>query len=1374
MKRLIAVALALLMLVAMVPTSLFGLIASAADPVTVTIYANGTYTGSDSDGSEAKPFRNLNTAFYYLSKLKGVDQAVILITGDTALGAVVKEDAKADGKYQYYSQTTTNITDGQKITNMLNLAAMPMPVTIRGAGGKISQAINSRMDLVDPIFAEREKVNKVKEAHFVFYIRSELTFDHIQIDTVYDYLFFRATNSVSLTVNDDVVVNNATDSNVTIELNRIGNTLNLFGGTFGCVTVDNAGNNENTASSVINIGSNARVYTYYGSGDTKTAVINMTGGYIGTMFLGGERYAAKGFRTLNMSGGSVDVMYLGGAVEKESTAEYTVNLSGGEISLLYPTGITKDSKTACTGKKTVNAYDGYLYAITEKALPGFDVRNELRSNPPSGEAGKITMYVGDEGDDANSGMTSELKLKTLEKAMSKAVGLYNRDVASSVVIQIVGNVTLPEMNGNFVSPVYNFPLTIRGGMITTKSNNPITHYYANSATSFDLIMQGPITWQDVTISAANYAHVVLFAQNYAANMVHSDFNAAYEMIVDNVSFVSKTSSYIYSGRNVDLHVMNGTYGYIIGGKNMYLSDVKVRSFTAGNAPYGGGKIDSINIVLKNSTLNAAFGSYKVPAAKVTYRLEKGSNITGYIRSSYSGGGTTNAYVDEFNVVFAGGTVSGSLEGKGDAYYRNNGSVSGQTGVSKVIVDGNVGAKYAPAQSKAVDFDSWEVINFNESVRETVYVNPAYVGESDGSQAKPFTNMEDAFRNFVDYGEVGTIILLSNTTLNANDLGFYETNAFYETVTITSNKKATLFVKADTAEAVLSLLGPVQYKNITLDTVAATAGNTKPTLTIVANGNNLIMGSGCTMSAATTVIGGASDSNVRTTNLMLYSGKYAMVVGGGIHGEVSGIVNVTFNGANADVVVGGGLYGNVSGGTNLMVENGVIGSVYAGNYYEGTTSSSTLLLRNKNCKINNLLTANRVDGLESGVMGIVEVAKLGSSKLPATQNVIGVSKIINTTKITIYVNGSTKITDGNGTKEKPFCSLMNAFYYLSNYEKQAGVLYDGATIVITGRTEMAENRLNKMYSACHSYIRTSESLYSTDKIKQLNSTITTPTVKKPVLVKGSGRGVLATDALKKYEYANGSVYEFVNDARTYTPSVNLTYKNINYEQNCFRFHYYPAKDVSTYFANTFNRTGNATYMRHGGGVGSKMMVFGGTWNYIAAGYLGYGELIVGGDARVTRFLAGSFGCSTFDIKMEVLGGNIAAIYGGTWTGTTTHTGNVRITVVGGTVGKIYGGSYVDTVLDGKVTVALGGGIISGQLDGNSLKGGKVTGSRTLNYTVDYAVKARSAVNFTKMKLVDRVAATGDDGAIVIWTSILVLTVAMAAALIMFKRKKTYTI
>jgi len=199
------------------------------------------------------------------------------------------------------------------------------------------------------------------------------------------------------------------------------------------------------------------------------------------------------------------------------------------------------------------------------------------------------------------------------------------------------------------------------------------------------------------------------------------------------------------------------------------------------------------------------------------------------------------------------------------------------------------------------------------------------------------------------------------------------------------------------------------------------------------------------------------------------------------------------------------------------------------------------------------------------------------------------------------------------------------------------------------------------------------------------------------------------------------------------------------------------------------------MRHGGGVGSKMMVFGGTWKYIAAGYLGYGELIVGGDARVTGFLAGSFGCSTFDIKMEVLGGNIAAIYGGTWTGTTTHTGNVRITVVGGTVGKIYGGSYVDTVLDGKVTVALGGGgIISGQLDGNSLKGGKVTGSRTLNYTVDYAVKARSAVNFTKMKLVDRVAATGDDGAIVIWTSILVLTVAMAAALIMFKRKKTYTI
>ena len=105
MKRFLALILTVLMLFAVVPASLLGTLVMAAEPVVETVYVNGQYTGGDSDGSAEKPFLNLNTAFYYLSTKSGVDEAVILVTGDTPLAETVRSKAEFGGSARYFLQS---------------------------------------------------------------------------------------------------------------------------------------------------------------------------------------------------------------------------------------------------------------------------------------------------------------------------------------------------------------------------------------------------------------------------------------------------------------------------------------------------------------------------------------------------------------------------------------------------------------------------------------------------------------------------------------------------------------------------------------------------------------------------------------------------------------------------------------------------------------------------------------------------------------------------------------------------------------------------------------------------------------------------------------------------------------------------------------------------------------------------------------------------------------------------------------------------------------------------------------------------------------------------------------------------------------------
>ncbi len=1372
MKRFLALVLSLLMLVSLVPASLVSLIVAAEELVVKTVYVNGQYTGDDSDGSAEKPFLNLNTAFYYLSTVSGVDEAVILVAGDTPLAETVRAKAELGGSARYFLQSFASMSGGKKMTNMLQLPALSFPVIIRGTGGNLTQKVESPTDLADPALLASNNITQLKEAHLIVNIKSELIFDNIRIDAVYDKITLKCVNATTVTFEDDFETSGVNAANFNLEFSKLSNTLHLNGGTFSTVVMDMATAESSGSSTVVNIGSNAQVYTFIGCAKTESAVLNITGGYIGEMYVAGKVQGAIGNREINISGGTIDEFYLGAFAENGSnsisTANYTLNLSGGELGLSSVTGGTGDASTACTGNKTVNAYDGYEYAITESALPGYDNRNEHRADPPE-EGGKpVILFVGEGGNDANSGLTEALRMKTFEKAVNRAISLYKRGIASSVTIQIVGTVVLDSKKTNYVSPEYSFSLKVRGGTIVTNSNSTVKHHYAGSSTGFDFIMQGPIVWQNVAFSAPNYRAIVLFAQKYHDDMTASPFDDAFEMTVDGASF-SNDIVYIYGGRNADLYVKNTTVQNIMGGKNLYLTNTKVTNWFTANAPYGVG-VDEVNIVLRNSITNVAFGAYKRTANKITLRLEKGSDVTGYSRASYSSGGTTNSYVEEYTVIFAGGSHSGSLEGKGDAYYRNEGSASGETTISKVIVEGNLGVKYAPKESAAIDFDSYEVIGYIENLQETVYVDPTFVGESDGTKAKPFTTMDDAFLNFNKLGEGGTIVLLADATVSTDDSAIYNTYSFDGNVTITGNKKASLIVEGEGDAVILSLNGPVEFKNITLDTVSSENDESKPELAILANGNALTMGAGCTLAAPTMLVGGAMSDEVDSTSLTVLSGSYVGIIGGGIMGTVSGNTSILLNGANVSILVGGGSIGDVGGSANIVIEKGTVENLFAGNISGGTTFSSTILLRNKNAVVTDLLSAKLLDGETNGVVTSTELAKLGASKIPADAYVLGITKIVTTTQLDVYVNGSTKITNGDGTKAKPFSSILNALDYISNYEKSASSLYSGTNIHLTGRTEMAEIRLNKLNDNVKGKVTVKVSTNATTGQVTLNSTITTPQVSKPVTVIGSSRGVLATDALTKYEMADSSVVKCDIERRTYSPSVNFIYKNVHWDNSCNRFSYYPPAGYSTYFTSTFTSTASSIYVRHAGGVGTKMNVFGGTFSYVCAGLNGYAELIVGGDAtKISGHVSGAYTPSNFDILIEILGGMVSAVYGGTWTGSGTHNGNVKITVVGGRIGRVNGGSVVDSTLNGKVVVSLGGGEITGLLDGYAKTGGNVSGSRTLRYTVDYALKARSATNFTNIRMVDRVVATGDSGALIIWASVLVVTLILGSALIVLGKR-----
>ena len=93
------------------------------------------------------------------------------------------------------------------------------------------------------------------------------------------------------------------------------------------------------------------------------------------------------------------------------------------------------------------------------------------------------------------------------------------------------------------------------------------------------------------------------------------------------------------------------------------------------------------------------------------------------------------------------------------------------------------------------------------------------------------------------------------------------------------------------------------------------------------------------------------------------------------------------------------------------------------------------------------------------------------------------------------------------------------------------------------------------------------------------------------------------------------------------------------------------------------------------------------------------------ANVVTLYGGSNSADVASTYVEIAGGNVTNLYGGGNSGGVS--GETNIVMTGGTVVNLYGGSDTGTV--GSVKLAISGGTVTGEVYGDSLNGGEVTGN-----------------------------------------------------------------
>lgn len=219
-------------------------------------------------------------------------------------------------------------------------------------------------------------------------------------------------------------------------------------------------------------------------------------------------------------------------------------------------------------------------------------------------------------------------------------------------------------------------------------------------------------------------------------------------------------------------------------------------------------------------------------------------------------------------------------------------------------------------------------------------------------------------------------------LNDGDTLYFKGNyTVSKNITKSVNKK--VYITGDTID--YSSLGSLEIRN---DTVFTGKLKIKLPDNLIANGFNLKIDEGVTVvpgTNGTTVFGGSSVKNVENTNVVLLSGTYTFIYGGGVNGgNVNGNTNLTVAGnVNANIICGGGRKGVVEGNTNLYLGGNINKNLNVGNHdeagkvlvfggaYDGTVKGDTFVKVTQNAKAGVIYGAGR--GSSSSVEGKCNLA-----------------------------------------------------------------------------------------------------------------------------------------------------------------------------------------------------------------------------------------------------------------------------------------------------------------------------------------------------------------------------------------------------------------
>ena len=186
-------------------------------------------------------------------------------------------------------------------------------------------------------------------------------------------------------------------------------------------------------------------------------------------------------------------------------------------------------------------------------------------------------------------------------------------------------------------------------------------------------------------------------------------------------------------------------------------------------------------------------------------------------------------------------------------------------------------------------------------------------------------------------ETNKIILVGNYTINSNDLVYLSGSS-------TNGKKTTITSESSTSSSpTLTLSGNLKlqltentkFENITINDMVPL----KEDYGLYAAGYTLIMGNNITTTIGNLMIRGAScNSIIQDTNLIIMSGKYAFVDGGGVDYGINGNTNITiYAPALIDAIYGGSQtrtarydIAPINGSTNINMYGGTVEQLLGGN------------------------------------------------------------------------------------------------------------------------------------------------------------------------------------------------------------------------------------------------------------------------------------------------------------------------------------------------------------------------------------------------------------------------------------------------------------